>query len=121
MDLLIFYHGQCVPVNKNVWDQQLEKYRQKSPSTIELLKETQCQELEIDGVCVDLPGCFRYIKRTMKLLLGNSLITDCLDCLSLKFEPIYTYIMSMCMYLFLTSFGTLCSAFSWVSMGFSFY
>ncbi|KAH9724081.1 Structural maintenance of chromosomes flexible hinge domain-containing protein GMI1 [Citrus sinensis] len=40
----------CVPVNKNVWDQQLEKYRQKSPSTIELLKETQCQELEIDGV-----------------------------------------------------------------------
>lgn len=56
MDLLIFYHGQCVPVNKNVWDQQLEKYRQKSPSTIELLKETQCQELEIDGVGLCRPA-----------------------------------------------------------------
>lgn len=90
-----FFHGQCVHVNNNVWDQQMEKYRQKSPSTIELLTETQCQELEIDGVCVNIPSCFRYINRTVKLLLGNSLMKGCH---SLRSEPIYT--------LFLTSFST---------------
>lgn len=30
----------------------MEKHRQKSPSRIELLNEMQCEELEIDGVCV---------------------------------------------------------------------
>ncbi|KAJ4726669.1 Protein defective in meristem silencing 3 [Melia azedarach] len=41
--------GKCVSIDNIDWDRQLEKHRQKSPSTIELLNATECQELELDG------------------------------------------------------------------------
>ncbi|KAM1976756.1 hypothetical protein ACFX15_041359 [Malus domestica] len=41
--------GMCVAVGSTEWDNQLEKQRQKSPSTIDLLDAEQCQELDING------------------------------------------------------------------------
>ncbi|KAL5567763.1 hypothetical protein UlMin_024338 [Ulmus minor] len=39
----------CLAVESNEWNIQVEKQRQKSPSTIDLLSAEQCQELEVDG------------------------------------------------------------------------
>ncbi|CAB4302019.1 unnamed protein product [Prunus armeniaca] len=49
--------GKCVAVESNEWDNQLEKQRQKSPSTIDLLDAEECRELGIDGALpVDAPA-----------------------------------------------------------------
>ncbi|XP_050387770.1 structural maintenance of chromosomes flexible hinge domain-containing protein GMI1 [Argentina anserina] len=45
--------GKCIAVDKTEWDIHIEKRRQKSPSTIELLGAEQCQELEVNGALVD--------------------------------------------------------------------
>ncbi|PQQ04219.1 uncharacterized protein Pyn_24805 [Prunus yedoensis var. nudiflora] len=49
--------GKCVAVESNEWDNQIEKQRQKSPSTIDLLDAEECQELGVDGALpVDAPA-----------------------------------------------------------------
>ncbi|VVA11274.1 PREDICTED: DEFECTIVE IN MERISTEM [Prunus dulcis] len=49
--------GKCLAVESNEWDNQLEKQRQKSPSTIDLLDVEECQELGVDGALpVDAPA-----------------------------------------------------------------
>lgn len=48
--------GKCLAIESIEWNHQLEKLRQKSPSTIDLLSEKQCQDLEVDGaLSVDGP------------------------------------------------------------------
>ncbi|XP_060675499.1 structural maintenance of chromosomes flexible hinge domain-containing protein GMI1 isoform X2 [Ziziphus jujuba] len=41
--------GKCLAVESVEWDCQLEKRRQKAPATIDLLSETLCRELDVDG------------------------------------------------------------------------
>ncbi|KAK2635775.1 hypothetical protein Ddye_030567 [Dipteronia dyeriana] len=41
--------GKCVCMDNIDWDRQVEKQLDKTPSTIDLLNTTQCQELGIDG------------------------------------------------------------------------
>ncbi|KAI8565060.1 hypothetical protein RHMOL_Rhmol03G0231500 [Rhododendron molle] len=41
--------GKCMAIEAAEWEYQVQKQRQKMPSTIELLSERHCQELEVDG------------------------------------------------------------------------
>ncbi|KAM5557603.1 structural maintenance of chromosomes flexible hinge domain-containing protein GMI1 [Rosa sericea] len=41
--------GKCIAVERTEWENHIERRRQRSPSTIELLDAEQCQELEVDG------------------------------------------------------------------------
>ncbi|KAF3955648.1 hypothetical protein CMV_019149 [Castanea mollissima] len=41
--------GKCLAIERIEWNYQLDKLRQKSPSTIGLLSEKQCLDLEVDG------------------------------------------------------------------------
>ncbi|KAK4480487.1 hypothetical protein RD792_013561, partial [Penstemon davidsonii] len=41
--------GKLVPIDDQEWKNQLEKYDQKLPSTIDLLSGIDCQELDIEG------------------------------------------------------------------------
>ncbi|KAK9994804.1 hypothetical protein SO802_024507 [Lithocarpus litseifolius] len=41
--------GKCLVIESIEWNYQLDKLRQKSPSTIGLLSEKQCLDLEVDG------------------------------------------------------------------------
>ncbi|KAK1285121.1 hypothetical protein QJS10_CPB20g01825 [Acorus calamus] len=43
-------HGKCHVIDLNTWNDQLDKQQRKAPSTIDILGEQQCQQLEIDGV-----------------------------------------------------------------------
>lgn len=48
--------GKCLAVESSEWLFQLEKQRQKAPSTIDILSERHCLELEVDGALpVDAP------------------------------------------------------------------
>ncbi|KAK1276605.1 hypothetical protein QJS04_geneDACA012786 [Acorus gramineus] len=42
-------HGKCHVIDLNTWNDQLDKQQRKAPSTIDILGEQQCQQLEIDG------------------------------------------------------------------------
>lgn len=44
------------------WELQLEKQRQKAPALIDLLNATQCQELDVDGVCIHQTSLILFIK-----------------------------------------------------------
>ncbi|KAK1562477.1 hypothetical protein Q3G72_012590 [Acer saccharum] len=46
--------ARCVCMDNIDWDQQVEKQLDKTPSTIDLLNTTQCQELGIDGRKIDV-------------------------------------------------------------------
>ncbi|KAF3432812.1 hypothetical protein FNV43_RR23914 [Rhamnella rubrinervis] len=41
--------GKCIAIESIEWEYQLVKWHQKSPSTIDLLSEMHCRDLEVDG------------------------------------------------------------------------
>ena len=49
---ILSHSHQCLAIESIEWNYQLDKLRQKSPSTIGLLSEKQCLDLEVDGVCI---------------------------------------------------------------------
>ncbi|KAK7850486.1 structural maintenance of chromosomes flexible hinge domain-containing protein gmi1 [Quercus suber] len=53
--------GKCLAIESIEWNYQLDKLRQKSPSTIGLLSEQQCLDLEVDGKDSTCNNCIKRV------------------------------------------------------------
>ncbi|XP_024006711.1 uncharacterized protein LOC18011562 isoform X2 [Eutrema salsugineum] len=85
LPITIIDSGKCLPADADEWTNKLEKQQEKAPSTIDLLAERDCKELDIDGelpvgdsvrvgrappqqiVAVVRPACFTSLTPSKKM------------------------------------------------------